>query len=206
MSSAANQKWARFPHRGTIPVHTYANLFAYPIIHCRGEKYFAPTFALGTPLPDRHHSICQSSICSQTSSHLQSSICPGEIFFAPTFAIVTPSLDRYPDRCLSSICSQTFSHTRSSIVGAKYFSPGRRPSVAPNRLVISAPHHLLHGRNIFRPEVGHWWRVTACLFLPRIICGTGEKYFARATIATQFTHEHLARKQLNAIGIIVFNV
>ena len=62
-------------------------------------------------------------------------------------------------------------------VGAKYFSPGRRPLVARNRMSVSAPHHLWHGRNIFRPEIGHWWRVTACLFLPRIICGTGEKIF-----------------------------
>ncbi len=87
-------------------------------------------------------------------------------------------------------------------VGAKYFSPRHRPLVAPNTLVISAPHHLWHGRkifrpynchcfpaarslprplpiinmfanlfaypiinlsgrNIFRPDVGYWWRVTA---------------------------------------------
>jgi len=64
------------------------------------------------------------------------------------------------------------------IVGAKYFSPGRRPLVAPNRLSVSAPHHLWHGRNIFRPDVGHWWRLTASLFLPRNICGTGEIFFA----------------------------
>ncbi len=42
VSSAANQKWARFPHRGTLPVQTYANLFASPIIHLYGRKIFRP--------------------------------------------------------------------------------------------------------------------------------------------------------------------
>ena len=63
-------------------------------------------------------------------------------------------------------------------VGAKYFSPGRRPLASRNTMTISAVHHLLHGRNIFRPDIGHRWRVTACLFLPRIICGVGEIFFA----------------------------
>jgi len=67
------------------------------------------------------------------------------------------------------------------VARAKYFLPGRRPLVARNRLNISAAHHLLHGRKIFRPDVGHWWRVTACLFLPDIICGRGEKYFTQAS-------------------------
>ncbi len=63
-------------------------------------------------------------------------------------------------------------------VGAKYFSPRRRPSVARNRLTISAVHHLLHGRNIFRPDVGNWWRVAPWSFKPHITFCTGEKYFA----------------------------
>ena len=79
----------------------------------------------------------------------------GEIFFAPTLALGTPSPDHHPNRCQSSICSQTFSHTRSSIVGAKYFSPGRRPLVTPNRLTIPALHHFWHGRKIFRPYICH---------------------------------------------------
>ena len=45
-------------------------------------------------------------------------------------------------------------------VGAKYFSSRHRPLVARNRLTISAPHHLWHGRKIFRPYARHWWRVT----------------------------------------------
>ena len=63
-------------------------------------------------------------------------------------------------------------------VGTKYFSPSYRPLVAPDRLTISAPNHFLHGQNIFHPDIRHWWRLTASLFLPHIICGTGEKYFA----------------------------
>jgi len=107
-------------------------------------------------------------------------------------------------------------------VGAKYFSPRHRLLVAPNTLVISTPHHLWHGRNIFRPyvrawysvtrsppwalsiinmfakifaypiinlsgrnifrpDIGHWWRLTPWSFLPRIICGTGEIFFARTS-------------------------
>ena len=50
--------------------------------------------------------------------------------------------------------------------------------VVRNHLTTSALHPFWHGRKIFRPNVGHWWRVTACLFLPRIICGTGEIFFA----------------------------
>ena len=65
-----------------------------------------------------------------------------------------------------------------SFVGAKYFSPGCRPLVLRNRLSVSAPHHLWHGRNIFRPYVLHQWRVTTYLFLPHITCCTGERYFA----------------------------
>jgi len=44
-------------------------------------------------------------------------------------------------------------------VGAKYFSPGRRPLVLRNRLTIFAAYHLLHGRNIFRPYVRAWYSV-----------------------------------------------
>ncbi len=36
-------------------------------------------------------------------------------------------------------------------VRAKYFSPKRRLLVARNRLSVSAPPHLWHGRKIFRP-------------------------------------------------------
>ncbi len=216
MSSAANQKWARFPHRGTIPVHTYAILFASPIIHlsgrnifrpdvghwwrvtalpflphitfCTGEKYFAPTFAIVTLPPDRRHRMCQSSICSRTSSHPQPSICRGEIFFARTSAIggAQPPVCFCPTSFLARAkyflplhlpllpCCQitimaavNHQYVRNPlcipnhpIVGAKYFSPGHRPLVAPNTLLISAPHHLWHGRNIFRPYVLHRWRVT----------------------------------------------
>ena len=147
VSSAGNPKWARFQHRGTLNVQTYVNLFASPIIHLSGRQIFRPyvrhrwrlTACLFLP-----HIICGT----------------GEIFFASTIAIVTPPPDRHPDRCQSSICSQTFSHTRSSIVWAKYFSPKRRPLVARNRLNISAAHHLLHGRKIFRRDVGQWWCIT----------------------------------------------
>ena len=45
-------------------------------------------------------------------------------------------------------------------VGAKYFSRRRRPLASRNTMTISAAHHLLHGRNIFRPDIGHRWRVT----------------------------------------------
>ena len=38
-------------------------------------------------------------------------------------------------------------------VGAKYFPPGHRPLVARNRLSVSTPHHLWHGRKIFRPYI-----------------------------------------------------
>ena len=94
-------------------------------------------------------------------------------------------------------------------VGAKYFSPRRRPLVARNRLSVSAPHHLWHGRNIFRPYARNCcatsyatFQFTAHAQLMGCMLGMGIKYFARATIATQSTHEHLAHKLLNAIGII----
>ena len=51
-------------------------------------------------------------------------------------------------------------------VGAKYFSPGRRTLVARNRLTISAPHHLWHGRKIFRPYIRAWYSVTRLLPRP----------------------------------------
>ena len=51
-------------------------------------------------------------------------------------------------------------------VGAKYFSPGRRPLVARNRLTISAAHHLLHGRKIFRPCICHCYPATRSLPRP----------------------------------------
>ncbi len=106
---------ARSPPWALSIINMFAKIFASPIIHlsgrnifrpdvchwwrvtaylflphitfCKGEKYFAPTFAIVTPSPDRRPGRCQSSICSQTSSHLQSSICRGEIFFARTSAI-----------------------------------------------------------------------------------------------------------------------
>ena len=87
-------------------------------------------------------------------------------------SVSTPRHNPRPDmRKPLHICNHPF-------VRAKNISPGRRPLVARNRLSVSASHHLWHGRDIFRPDVGHWWRVTACLFLPRIICGTGEIFFA----------------------------
>ncbi len=150
--TAANHQYVRKPFR--IPDHQFvrAKYFspgrrllvarnrlnisaAHHLLH--GRKYFAPTFAIVTQSPDRHHSICQYSLCSRNSLHLQ-----------------------------------------SPFVGAKYFSPGRRPLVAHNRLSVSAAHHLLHGRNIFRPYVRHRRRITTYLFLPCIICGTGEIFFA----------------------------
>ena len=181
MSSAANQKWARFPHRGTIPVQTYANLFASPIIHLYGRKIFRPGVGHWWRL----------TACL----FLPRNICgTGEIFFAPTLALGTPSPDHHPNRCQSSICSQTFSHTRSSIVWAKYFSPKRRPLVARNRLNISAAHHLLHRRNIFRPYDGHCYPVArsppqplpiinmfANLFAYPIIHCRGEIFFAQTS-------------------------
>ena len=169
-----------------------------------GEKYFGPTFAIVTQSPDRHHSICQYSLCSRTSSHPQPSICRGEIFFARTSAIggAQPPVCFCPTSFLAR--AKYFSPLRSPLlhrrqiaapaaanhqyvrkplripnhpfVGAKYFSPGRRPLVAPNHfcpatfvarakyfsplrsssvahnhLSISALHHLWHGRKVFCP-------------------------------------------------------
>ena len=79
-------------------------------------------------------------------------------------------------------------------VGAKYFSPGRRPLLARNRLTISALHHFWHGRKIFRPYVRAWYSVTrslprplpiitmfANLFAYPIIHCRGEIFFARTS-------------------------
>ena len=49
-------------------------------------------------------------------------------------------------------------------VGAKYFSPRRRPLVARDRLNISAAYHLVHGRNIFRPYVRHCCATSTAIF------------------------------------------
>lgn len=100
---ANQQTRANWTHRGTSPVQTYgrkifrpydrnwwrlsACLFLPLTICGTGEKYFTPTIAIVTPSPDRHHGRSQSSIGSQTSSHLRSSVCRGEIFFARTSAI-----------------------------------------------------------------------------------------------------------------------
>ena len=156
---------ARSPPPPLPIIKIYVNLFASPTIHLYGRNIFRPDVGHWwrvTAGPFLPRIICGT----------------GEKYFAPTFAIVTLLPDYHHGRCQSSICSQTFSHTQSSIVGAKNISPGRRSLVARNRLTISAAHHLLHGRKIFRPYVRHRWRVTACLFLPRIICGTGEIFFA----------------------------
>ena len=189
VSSAANQKWARFPHRGTISVQTYANLFASPINHlsgrnifrpdvghrwrltawsflpyitfCTGERYFAPTFGLGTPSPDRHHGRCQSSMCLRKFSHLQSFICRGEIFFARMSAI---GVAKPPIR----LCPASF------VARAKYFSPLRSrlvlrhpiatPTAANHQYVrkpFRIPDHPFVWAKYFSPDIGHWWRVTA---------------------------------------------
>ena len=73
-------------------------------------------------------------------------------------------------------------------VGVKYFSPRHRPLVARNTLTISAIHHFWHGRKIFRPDVGYWCCVTVCPFLPRIIFGAGEIFFA-PTLAIGTPHQ-----------------
>ena len=138
---------ARSPSWPMPIIKMFANLFASPIIHLSGRNIFRPDIGYWwrvTPWSFLPHINCGT----------------GEIFFAPTFAIVTPPPDRHHGRGQSSIGSQTSSHTRSSIVGAKYFSPKCRPLVAPNTLVISAPHHLWHGRKIFRRDVSQWWCVT----------------------------------------------
>ena len=49
-------------------------------------------------------------------------------------------------------------------VGAKYFSPGCRPLVLRNRLSVSAPHHLWHGRNIFRPYARNCCATSTAIF------------------------------------------
>lgn len=161
-----------------------------------------------TPPPDRHHGRCQSSRCSQTSSHPPTSICRGEVFFAQTSAIggayppvyfcpspfvaraknISPlQLRLLPRRQIATMGAVNHQYVRKPLrisdhpfVGAKYFSPGHRRFVANNRLTISAPHHLWRGRKIFRPYVRNWWRLSACLFFPIAICGMGEKYFTPA--------------------------
>ena len=64
------------------------------------------------------------------------------------------------------------------VVGAKYFSPGRRPLVLRNRLTISAPHHFRHGRKIFRPYVRAWYSVTRSLPRPVPIINMFANLFA----------------------------
>ena len=83
----------------------------------------------------------------------------------------------------------------------------RRPLVARTTLVISAPHQLWHGRNIFRPDVGHWWRLTACLFLPHITFCTGEKYFAPTfAIVTPSPDRHHGRCQSSKCSQLVRHI
>ena len=79
-------------------------------------------------------------------------------------------------------------------VGAKYFSPGHRLLVARITMVVSALHHLWHGRKIFRPYVRAWYSVTrslprpvpiinmfANLFAYLILHCRGEIFFARTS-------------------------
>ena len=121
----------------------------------------------------------------------------GERYFAPTFAIggAYPLVYFFPS---------------PFVARAKNISPLRSQLVACNRLSVSAPHHLWHGRKIFRPCVRHWYatstatfQITAHVTFMGCMLHKGTKYFARATITTRSRHEHLAHKQLNAIGIIV---
>ena len=61
------------------------------------------------------------------------------------------------------------------LVGAKYFSPGRRPLVARNRMSVSAPHHLWHGRNIFRPYARNCCATSTAIFqISDHVYGLGE--------------------------------
>ena len=75
-------------------------------------------------------------------------------------AVSTPRHNLRPDIC------KPLRISNHPFVRAKYFSPGRRPSVAPNRLTISAPHHFRHGRKIFRPYIRAWYSVTRLLPRP----------------------------------------
>ena len=102
--------------------------------------------------------------------------------------IISPlHLPWLPRRQIATMGAVNHQHVRKPLrisdhpfVRAKYFSPGHRRFVANNRLTISAPHHLWRGRKIFRPYDRNWWRLSACLFFPIAICGTGEKYSAPA--------------------------
>lgn len=127
-----------------------------------GEKYFARMLAIGGASPPDN--FCRTSLFARAKN-----ISPLQLRLLPRRQIATTGAVNHQDvRKPLRISDHPF-------VGAKYFSPGHRRFVANNRLTISSPHHLWRGRKIFRPYVRNWWRVTACLFLPQIICGTGEK-------------------------------
>ena len=112
-------------------------------------KYFSP---LRSPSVAPNH-FCPASFVARAKN-----ISPLHLPLLPCRQIAAPAAAYHQDT------HKPLRIPNHPLVGAKYFSPGRRPLVARNRLTISAAHHLLHGRKIFRPYARNWYATSNAIF------------------------------------------